>query len=44
MVTGSKLDRAIWEISLPIAVRDALRAGGLFLLQSRDHVSFWNLV
>jgi TnpA family transposase len=44
MVTGSKLDRAIWEISLAIAARDALRAGGLFLPQSRDHVSFWNLV
>jgi TnpA family transposase len=39
-----KLDRVIWEISLAFAVRDALRAGGLFLAQSRDHVSFWNLV
>ena len=38
------LDRAIWEISLAFAVRDALRAGSLFLAQSRDHVSFWNLV
>ena len=42
--TGGKLDRAIWEISLAVAVRDALRAGSLFLVQSRDHVSFWNLV
>ena len=25
-------------------MRDALRAGSLFLVQSRDHVSFWNLV
>jgi TnpA family transposase len=41
---AGKLDRAIWEISLAFAVRDALRAGGLFLAQSRDHVSFWNLV
>ena len=32
------------EISLALAVRDALRAGGLFLAHSRDHVSFWNLV
>ena len=41
---GGKLDRAIWEISLAFAIRNALRAGGLFLAQSRDHVSFWNLV
>jgi TnpA family transposase len=48
LVTGGKLgnhlDRGIWEISLAFAVRDALRAGGLFLTESRDHVSFWNLV
>src|SRR3954452_542712 len=44
LITGGKLDRAIWEISLAIAVRDALRAGSLFLVQSREHVSFWNLV
>jgi TnpA family transposase len=44
LAVGGKLDRAIWEISLAFAVRDALRAGSLFLAQSRDHVSFWNLV
>jgi TnpA family transposase len=44
LVSDGKLDRAIWEISLAFAVRDALRAGSLFLAQSRDHVSFWNLV
>ena len=44
LVTDGKLDRAIWEISLAFAVRDALRAGSLFLAESRDHVSFWNLV
>jgi TnpA family transposase len=44
LVTDGKLDRAIWETSLAFAVRDALRAGSLFLPQSRDHVSFWNLV
>jgi TnpA family transposase len=41
---GNHLDRPIWEISLAFAVRDALRAGSLFLTESRDHVSFWNLV
>jgi TnpA family transposase len=41
---GKHLDRGIWEISLAFAVRDALRAGSLFLVESREHVSFWNLV
>ena len=41
---GNHLDRPIWEISLAFAVRTALRAGSLFLTESRDHVSFWNLV
>jgi hypothetical protein len=27
LITGGKLDRAIWEIALAFAVRDALRAG-----------------
>ena len=44
LIADGKLDRAIWEISLALAVRDALRAGSLFLVQSRDHVSFWNLI
>jgi TnpA family transposase len=44
LITGGKLDRGIWEISLAFAARDALRSGGLFLTESRDHVSFWNLV
>ena len=29
---------------LLFAARDALRAGSLFLAESRNHVSFWNLV
>jgi TnpA family transposase len=44
LIENGKLDRHIWEISLALAVRNALRAGSLFLSQSRDHVSFWNLV
>jgi hypothetical protein len=42
--SGGTLDRGIWEISLAFAVRDALRAGSLFLAESRNHVSFWNLI
>ena len=41
---GKNLDRGIWEISLAFTVRDALRAGSLFVVESREHVSFWNLV
>ncbi len=44
LIEDGKLNRHIWEISLAFAVRDALRAGGLFLVESRDHVSFWSLV
>jgi TnpA family transposase len=38
------LDRRVWVIALSQAVRDALRAGDLYLPRSRHHVSFWNLV
>ncbi|MDF3015770.1 MAG: hypothetical protein K0R44_995 [Thermomicrobiales bacterium] len=44
LIENGKVDRRIWEISLALAVRDALRAGNLFLAESRDHVSFWNLI
>jgi hypothetical protein len=38
------LDRRVWVIALSQAVREALRAGDLYLPASRHHVSFWNLV
>jgi TnpA family transposase len=38
------VDRRVWVIALSQAVRDALRAGDLYLPCSRHHVSFWNLV
>jgi TnpA family transposase len=38
------IDRRLWEISLALAVRDALRGGGLYLPESRHHVSFSNLI
>ena len=41
---GSRPRRALWEVALAFAVRDALRSGNLFLAASRRHVSFWNLV
>src|SRR3974390_1950724 len=44
LVQNGKVDRRIWEMALVLAVRDALRAGGLYLVESREHVSFWNLI
>jgi hypothetical protein len=41
---GEHPRRALWEIALAFAIRDALRSGDLFLAASRRHVSFWNLV
>lgn len=39
-----KIDWRLWVIAVSLAVRDALRAGTLYLPTSRRHVSFWNLV
>lgn len=41
---NGRIDRRLWIIALSLAVRDALRAGTLYLPASRRHVSFWNLV
>src|SRR6266446_10717026 len=37
-------ERRTWELALALGVRDALRAGSLYLPASRRHVSFWKLV
>ncbi|MGH7122127.1 MAG: Tn3 family transposase [Acetobacteraceae bacterium] len=44
LIENGKVERRIWEIALAFAVREALRAGNLFLTRSRSHVSFWNLI
>lgn len=36
-------DRRVWEFSLCLAIRDALRSGDLYLPGSRHHISFWKL-
>lgn len=41
---GGRPRRALWEIALAFAVRDALRSGDLFLAASRRHVAFWSLL
>jgi TnpA family transposase len=38
------IDRRTWELGLAVAVRDGLRAGDVYLPESRRHVSFANLV
>jgi len=39
-----KLKRNAWELSLAIAMKDAFRSGDLFLPNSKQHVSFENLL
>ena len=40
--TGN-LNRNAWEMGLALAIKDALRSGDLYLPQSKQHVSFWDL-
>lgn len=37
------LNRNAWETGLALAMKDALRSGDLYLPQSKQHVSFWDL-
>jgi TnpA family transposase len=39
-----RADRRLWELALAIALREAFRSGGIFIPQSRHHVSFSNLI
>ena len=38
-----KLNRNAWEMGLALAIKDAMRSGDLYLPQSKQHVSFWDL-
>ena len=40
---AGNLNRNAWEAGLAMAIKDALRAGDLYLPQSKQHVSFWDL-
>lgn len=42
--TRQTIDRRLWLTALALSLRDALRAGTLYLPDSRRYVSFWNLV
>jgi TnpA family transposase len=39
-----KIKRNTWEMSLALTIKDALRSGDIYLPQSKQHVSFWNLM
>ena len=38
------LNRNAWETGLALAIRDAFRSGDLYLPESKQHVSFWDLL
>jgi TnpA family transposase len=40
--TGN-INRNVWKMGLALAMKDALRSGDLYLPQSKQHVSFWDL-
>lgn len=42
--TDNDIHRPLWEISLAMAMREALRAGDLYLAESKQHISFWKLI
>lgn len=41
---SGKINRNAWEMGLALAMKDALRSGDLYLPQSKQHVSFWDLM
>lgn len=41
---AGNINRNAWEMGLALTIKDALRSGDLYLPQSKQHVSFWNLI
>ncbi|NJM66577.1 MAG: Tn3 family transposase [Acaryochloris sp. RU_4_1] len=41
---NGNLNRNAWEMGLALAIKDAFRSGDLYLPQSKQHVSFWDLM
>jgi len=39
-----KVQRNAWELSVAMAMKEALRSGDLYLPKSKQHVSFWDLM
>jgi TnpA family transposase len=42
--TTGQINRNAWEMGLALAIKDAFRSGNLYLAQSKQHVSFWDLI
>jgi hypothetical protein len=40
---AAQLNRNAWETGLALALKDGVRSGDLYLPQSKQHVSFWDL-
>ena len=38
------VNRNAWEMGLALAIKDALRSSNLYLPQSKQHISFWDLM
>lgn len=38
------IKRSAWEMSLALAIKDALRSGDLYLPKSKSHVFFWDMM
>ncbi len=38
------INRNAWELGLALAIKDAMRSGDRYLPQSKQHVSFWELM
>jgi len=38
------IKRNAWEMGLALAIKDAMRSGDLYLPQSKQHISFWELI
>ena len=41
---NGSINRSTWEIGLALAIREKLRSGDIYLPQSKQHVSFWDLM
>ena len=39
-----KINRNAWEIGVALEMRDKLRSGDLYIPQSKQHISFWNMM
>lgn len=39
-----QINRNAWEMALALAIKDAFRSGDLYLPESKQHVSFWELI